>query len=664
MLVCPQCQFENPDTNKFCQECGVSLTQKTCPACDSVVSLDAEYCPNCGTTTGTYWLAVVIEQASVAGDSPQGGNSIPPYLDQDQRYRILETLQPVSQSGESLYRVLDCHPFQLSPLEITLSAPLTPDGPNLPGLTLDAASVPAIARPYLELQSRYYHLLPGIHDTWQYDGQQVLLLEERSHLPLLMTIGQQSTILPVPQILHWFYEITELWTALAPWHCCQTVLELDNLRVDEDWALCLQRLHTNPQHALSLSALGSTWQILLDSFPQSLPDDLYQLVQDLQFDKIFTIEELQLRIEAIATQTQVESVATIMIPDPQTSPPDMAIPGVSPDPLTGEITGGLPQPGVDPSIVAEAPTRLEQPLPDEEESDDMPTVVLPMQLFSLEDAGRTDIGRQRDHNEDYFGIETQVTRLENPMGKTVKARGLYILCDGMGGHAGGEVASALAVDTLRRYFQKYWSELGEGAEGRKADRSLPPAEVIRDAIQHTNRVIYDVNQQNARSGSGRMGTTLVMVVLQDTEFAIAHVGDSRLYRYTRKRGLEQLTVDHEVGQREIQRGVEPEIAYARPDAYQLTQALGPRDEHFVNPDVQFFELNEDTLLLLASDGLTDNELLETCWQSHIDPLISSKTNLDKGVGQLIDLANQHNGHDNITAIAVRAKVRPNLDQLR
>ncbi|MGC8713355.1 MAG: protein phosphatase 2C domain-containing protein, partial [Leptodesmis sp.] len=179
-----------------------------------------------------------------------------------------------------------------------------------------------------------------------------------------------------------------------------------------------------------------------------------------------------------------------------------------------------------------------------------------------------------------------------------------------------------------------------------------------------NQAIYNVNQQNARSGSGRMGTTLVIVLIHDTQVAVAHVGDSRLYRYTRKRGLEQVTVDHEVGQREIQRGVDPEIAYSRPDAYQLTQALGPRDGNFVRPDVQFFELNEDMLLLLCSDGLSDNDLLEKHWETHVQPLLSSQTNLDKGVSELIELANRYNGHDNITAIAIRAKVRPSLDHLK
>jgi len=155
-----------------------------------------------------------------------------------------------------------------------------------------------------------------------------------------------------------------------------------------------------------------------------------------------------------------------------------------------------------------------------------------------------------------------------------------------------------------------------------------------------------------------------MLLIQDTQAIVAHVGDSRLYRLTRKRGLEQVTVDHEVGQREITRGVEASIAYARPDAYQLTQALGPRDENSIDPDVGFFEINEDTLLLLASDGLSDNDLLETHWQTHLDPLLNSGVNLERGVTDLIDLGNQHNGHDNITGILIRAKVRPNLESLK
>ena len=218
----------------------------------------------------------------------------------------------------------------------------------------------------------------------------------------------------------------------------------------------------------------------------------------------------------------------------------------------------------------------------------------------------------------------------------------------MGGHAAGEVASALSVESLQNYFQKHWQD------------KLPDEETIKQAIWQTNQKVYDINLKNSRSGSGRMGTTLVMVLVQDNKAAIAHVGDSRIYRISRKWDLEQLTVDHEVGQREIQKGVEPDIAYGRADAYQLTQAIGPRDNAFVQPDVTFIDINEDSLFLLCSDGLSDNALLEQSWEKHLLPLLSSRANLDQGVKELIELANEHNGHDNITAVLVRVKVRPNL----
>lgn len=294
--------------------------------------------------------------------------------------------------------------------------------------------------------------------------------------------------------------------------------------------------------------------------------------------------------------------------------------------------------------------------------DDMPTIVLPMQLSMLEDSARTDVGQQREHNEDFFSLSTEIIKAERPSGRMVQGRGLYVLCDGMGGHACGEVASQLAVDKIQTFFRNYWAS----EEGVRTSQSgqLPPSSVIRESVRLANQAIYDRNQSEVRTGNGRMGTTLVLTLLCNTSVAIAHVGDSRAYRYTRKRGLEQITVDHEVGQREIQRGVDPEVAYGRPDAYQLTQALGPRDEGFVEPDLTFIELTEDTLLLLASDGLTDNDLLENNVMTHVDPLMSSQMNLDQGVRQLVDLANEVNGHDNITAIAIRAKVRPNLEQLR
>lgn len=690
MLVCPQCQFENPVTNNFCQECGTSLTQNSCPTCGSLNPFDVVNCQECGAVSGVIWLAIVTASHSMAKTAPptteagittltvgDHSKSINDYLDEEQRYQLLEPLPWFEgETGEQQVRVLDCQPLQLSWLEMLMMQGQDGSAPDawvpgekasvLPDLgnstrnerleSIISLAIPSFAQPYLALGEQFYQAIPAIHDAWHYKDQDVVLLEERSHFPLLIDLWQSTEMAPpVLQVLHWLYEMVELWQALSPWNCQQTLLDISNLRLDEDQALCLQRLHRNrPGTALSLQDLGRLWQTLFAESQKTQIDAITSLLADLDAGKVTQVEELRSRLEAIANQLEDNQP----MPDLLDQEFDTF--------QTAEAEDDVELDSTSTSI---ATTRLELALDDIDEleddgdldSDEMPTVVLPMQLFALEEIGRTDIGQQRDHNEDYFGIETQVSKLESPSGKTLHARNLYILCDGMGGHAGGEVASALAVDTLRRFFKEYWQNTPFPGVG---SNKLPNVEILSQAVQLANKAIYDVNQQNARSGSGRMGTTLVMVLIQDTEAAVAHVGDSRLYRYTRKRGLEQVTVDHEVGQREIQRGVEPEVAYARPDAYQLTQALGPRDEQFVKPDIQFFELSEDMLLLLCSDGLTDNELLETYAKTHIEPLLSSQSNLDKGVGQLIELANQHNGHDNITAIAVRVKVRPSLNHLR
>jgi len=222
------------------------------------------------------------------------------------------------------------------------------------------------------------------------------------------------------------------------------------------------------------------------------------------------------------------------------------------------------------------------------------------------------------------------------------------VCDGMGGHAAGEVASELAVKTLQEFFRQHWQD------------QFPSTTQISEAIALANQAIYTINQTNASSGSGRMGTTMVMALIQDNTVAIAHVGDSRIYRVTRKGGLEQLTIDHEVGQQAIQNGLDPVIAYSRPDAYQLTQALGPHDNAFVQPDIRLLELEEDSLLLLCSDGISDNDLLESYWETYLLPLLSSSQDLERGLRKLMEFANEYNGHDNLTGVLIRVKVRPQI----
>ncbi|WP_309242709.1 serine/threonine phosphatase, partial [Limnofasciculus baicalensis] len=715
MLICPQCKFENPNTNKFCQKCGASLIHKTCHQCGAQVPVNSENCQECNAFTGTVWYAILTQEGDFPLSQPdpleaspvsaieidgvmdeesqiqlamavesvpneaetspvktltppatddqnrhqsptaiegsfveseqqenEEGETVhsqeeienhssklsspqPIYLDAQERYRLLEPLNqeqsvPEAKTGyETSVRVLDCQPFQKSLLKSLLESvrQQTEDGP------LQSAKIfgiPAIAEPYLALKESYSTTVPDIHDAWQENGETVVLLEDRSEWQLLSELWGAEDI-PTGQILSWLDEMTQLWQALEPWHCRQSLLEITNLRVDKYGVLCLERLYQEPKdEPLTLEDLGQTWRRLFSTSQRTQLTSLGTVFQDLCAHEITTIEELRSRLTQIATVEE----PVLVSPELDSLFPELSIQSPKEDNVFPTAT-------------------------DENTSNDQ-TVVLPMQLLSLDDVGRTDIGHTRSHNEDCFGIRTEVKKQETPKSRTLDARGLYILCDGMGGHLGGEIASSMAVETLSKYFQDHWHD------------ELPTEESIREAIRIANQAIYDVNQQDARSGSGRMGTTLVMILIQNTKVAIAHVGDSRVYRLTRKSGIEQLTIDHEVGQREIMRGVDATIAYARPDAYQLTQALGPRSDQFVNPDVKFLELNEDTLFILCSDGLSDNDLIESHWHDHLVPLLRTHANLDQGVEKLIGLANEHNGYDNITTILIRVKVRPNFEQ--
>ncbi len=669
MLICPQCNFENPNTNRFCQNCGDSLTHRVCPECSADVALDAQYCDNCGAECGTILWAIVTkektedwelgtvgqEDKEVRGQGemedfppsphpPLSPSLLPAYsyLDGQQRYQILEpslVLEDIPFNTEVGVRVLDCQPYQRTLLEVMLLN----DEQGVGTPSLGTGEIPRLASPYIALQPLCHLGIPPIHDTWQDDGVQVVLVEDRSHWQSLLDVWHEETTSSL-QIVNFFYQMTQLWPVLEKVNCRQSLLELSNLRLDEDQSLALQQLYVEPVHEditevpsedetastgavkaqpFSVQTLGRMWQALFRESQRTQFGSILHLLGDLELGKVQSLEQLQSRLEAISSELQGLSSTSSSSPTPE-----------------------LPQNTDSRTIL-----QLEEEEDTDSKVDDMPTVVLPMQLMSLDFAGLTDVGRQRDHNEDYFGIETEIYKLELPNNRTLQARGLYVLCDGMGGHAGGEVASALAVSTLRQYFQTHW-----------ASNQLPPESDIRQAVRQANKAIYDVNQKDFRSGVGRMGTTLVMVLVYDTQVAVAHVGDSRLYRVTRKGGLEQITVDHEVGQREISRGIEPSVAYARADAYQLTQALGPRDDNYIIPDVKFLEINEDTLFILASDGLSDNNLLTLHWPTHLQPLLSSSANLEHGVKALIDLANNYNGHDNITAVVLRAKVRPNMEQ--
>lgn len=659
MLVCPECQFENPNSHRFCQQCGLSLTDKPCSGCGASISFATQICPHCGTSTGSLWYALIAEHHGVATEEPEEKkvlSDVGQYLDAGRRYHLLSAednetaLQLLTTNSTSRVfqgMVIDCQPLQKSVLSVLLAQQSELEGDDFLQTGQDDRvnaefwrniGIPDLALPYFTLKE-LTGIVPPVHDAWQEENKEVLLLSDRRHWQPLSDLLTTET-LPLLQLLYWLNQLLTLWTALEKVNSCQSLLIASNLRLDEDQSLGLQQLYADSsENPPTLQVFATMWSNWLEKAPnngcQPLKDLLHQVIQG----KITTVLELQSSLKSLAENQQLptessEEDANALQPSPE---------------LTSQETLEMLEHTVlfesEDDSIASGP---QEPLEDEGEGDDLPTAVLPMQLLSIDDAGCTDTGRQRRHNEDYFGMDTSVHQQQSNHGKKVQAHGLYIVCDGMGGHAGGEVASALAVNTLKDYLKTHWKD------------ELPSQETVLKGILLANETIYNVNQDNASSGSGRMGTTLVVILIQDTDAIIAHVGDSRIYRVNRKWGLEQLTVDHEVGQRAIQNGVDPDIAYARPDAYQLTQALGPHANNYIQPDIRFLHLQEDTLFLLCSDGLSDNDLVESHWETHLQPLISASQNLERGLHKLIQLANKKNGHDNITGVLVRVKVRPEI----
>ena len=433
MLVCPQCQFENPDTNKFCQECGTSLTQNVCPECGSLVQFQSVHCQVCSTVAGIIWWAIRVETSSLATfDTAAVAESSDPeaavYLDPQQRYQVLEVLPTDDRTSEEQLRVLDCLPFQPSLLEVLIEK-------GIPTLSLEGKavdpedeheesdfpkllSIPPIAKPYLALRGKFYQALPAIRDAWQQGQQQVLVLEDRAHLPLLLDLWSSEALpLPALQILHWLYEMVELWEALDSYGCTQSLLELSNLRVDEDQAFCLQRLYSNPIGTVPiLQNLGDVWRVLFSQSQRTQLNKLSLLLSELQDGKVVTIAALRSRIETIAHELQAAQAApaTILTPESTVAPNQN---GRQESLLSQNSIASEKESDLCPNQDDLEQNLEDDPDSDSEEGDNEPTIVLPMQLFSLDDVGRSDVGRQRPHNEDYFGIETQVLKLESPTGR-------------------------------------------------------------------------------------------------------------------------------------------------------------------------------------------------------------------------------------------------------
>ncbi len=660
MLTCSYCQLANPQHHNFCQDCGKPLDLD--PVCDRQIEPDPQSCVGCQSILPTqgiadsdpYWWAIIEPTSGATANDigeesaistvvclstidPQADTSVgmqidnrstlpdptpivlpTTYLDPHHRYKLVDpvVIQLLTQDDSSQVRVIDCQPLANSPLETLMEQQLatSDDTTNIDGAAPSEHSalevypqrhfwnshgIPKVAQAYIALQVSLPGTVPTIHDTWDNDGKTVTIVEDRKDWTLLLDRWNDPEI-PSSQVIYWLDYTLRLWISLEPWQMRRSLLEVGNLILDEDARVCFQRLYPESvDKQLQLADLAQMWKTLFDRSNHPPSPSLDSLLESIHTGELVEVEVVKLQLQQIAYELEPKQLSS---------------------PLPSSASADLSSP------------------------QEAPTTALPQKLLNLEDAACTHVGRKREHNEDCFGIVSRVESQHSPKGKSVSAQGLYILCDGMGGHAGGEIASSMTVDLLREYFSTRWED------------TLPDEQTIREGIVAANEAVFEVNQQNSAHGSGRMGTTLVLVLIQDRDIAIAHVGDSRCYGITPTQGLIQLTLDHEVGQQQILRGVDPEIAYGRPDSYQLTQAIGPRDRNYIAPEIRFFELQEDTLILLASDGLTDNQLLENYWLTNVAPMLATDSNLQDGVDRLIDFANEYNGHDNITALVVRAKL--------
>jgi serine/threonine protein phosphatase PrpC len=250
----------------------------------------------------------------------------------------------------------------------------------------------------------------------------------------------------------------------------------------------------------------------------------------------------------------------------------------------------------------------------------------------LEFAELTDVGRRRDSNED------SMTRLIPRDPKLMERKGaIFVVADGMGGHAAGEVASEIAVETVREeYYESASDEV---------------VEILGQAIKQANQVIYDrATEQAARAG---MGTTCVALVVRGPLAYIANVGDSRVY-LVRDGQIRQVTHDHSWVAEQVRAGMLTD-EQARTHAHRnvITRALGTQPE--VEADLFVELLQDNDYLLLCTDGLSgpvpDEEL---------NRIVGSST-LQEAVRALIGEANEQGGPDNITAILVHVVEAPTLE---
>jgi protein phosphatase len=244
-------------------------------------------------------------------------------------------------------------------------------------------------------------------------------------------------------------------------------------------------------------------------------------------------------------------------------------------------------------------------------------------MMTIKVAARTSKGRVRTGNEDAFGMRPE--------------HGIYVVCDGMGGAAGGEVASSMTVDAI---LDRMGADADERVESGR-DR-------LHGAIAEANRMVLErADREPQLSG---MGTTLVALLIENSHALVAHAGDSRCY-LLRGGKLERVTQDHSLVDEQMRMGaMTAEEAERSPLRSVITRAVGTQPS--VTEDLAEIEPQTGDVFLLCSDGLT-REVDE----DSIARMLGAGTDLDRAAQALVDAANEAGGRDNVTALIVRIEDR-------
>lgn len=236
---------------------------------------------------------------------------------------------------------------------------------------------------------------------------------------------------------------------------------------------------------------------------------------------------------------------------------------------------------------------------------------------------KSDVGKVREINQDDYYISQSLDEVQ-----------LYMLADGMGGYNGGEIASKLAIQTAKSYIENNFPTINKDKDSI--------IQLVGSSMEYANMVVYEKSKESKELEG--MGTTLEICLIYNNKVFIGHVGDSRIYRI-RKSFIRKLTQDHSYVQKLVKDGtITQEEASHHPQKNMLMKALGCNA--FVEPDVMVRGFLKEDIFVMGSDGLTNLVSQEEIYEI-------AKKDIEQAPKELIGLANDNGGYDNITVVIIK-----------